>query len=144
MPANLPTKGRSTGMVTPISHMGGFSFLVFLNPWASILKFFMVFCRGCVSMGAVGAMAPTNFPKDVFGTHEISNSIYIGTSFVIDWHLWNFLVTLEWHPRSQIPNALSDTVVANSNVTLVHTLVDILCCTASFKQKVLTSYAGTT
>ena len=26
--------------------MGGFSFLVFLNPWASILKFLMVFCFG--------------------------------------------------------------------------------------------------
>ena len=33
-------------LVTPISHMGGFSFLVFLNPWASILKFWMVFCFG--------------------------------------------------------------------------------------------------
>ena len=35
-------------------------------------------------MGAVGAMAPTNFPKDTFGTHEISNSMYIGTSYLID------------------------------------------------------------
>ena len=36
--------------------------------------------RGCVSMGAVGAMAPTNLQKDMFGTHEISNSMHI------DWH----------------------------------------------------------
>ena len=58
-------------------------------------------------MGAVGAMAPTNFQKDAFGTHEISDSMYIGTSYLIDWHPQNFLVTLEWHPRSQIPNARS-------------------------------------
>ena len=37
-------------------------------------------------MGAVGAMAPTNFTKDTIGTHEISNSIYIGTSYLIDCH----------------------------------------------------------
>ena len=36
-------------------------------------------------MGAVGAMAPTNFKKDAFGTHEISNSMYIGTIYLIDW-----------------------------------------------------------
>ena len=58
-------------------------------------------------MGAVGAMASTNFPKDTFGTHEISNSMYIGTSYLIDWHPQNFLVSIEWHPRSQIPNAPS-------------------------------------
>ena len=49
MPADLPTKGRSasTGkLVTPIFHVGGFSFFVFLNPWASILKLWMVFCFG--------------------------------------------------------------------------------------------------
>ena len=63
--------------------------------------------RGCVSMGAVGAMAPTNFQKDAFGTHEILNSMYIGTSYLIDWHPWNFTVTIEWHPRPQIPNAPS-------------------------------------
>ena len=42
VPANLPLVGRSSGMVqlvTPIYRVGGFSFLVFLNPWASILKF---------------------------------------------------------------------------------------------------------
>ena len=47
MPANLPTKGRSasTGqLVSPIFCVGGFSFLVFLKPWASILKVWMVFC----------------------------------------------------------------------------------------------------
>ena len=27
--------------------------------------------RGCISMGAVGAMAPTNFERVAFGTHEI-------------------------------------------------------------------------
>ena len=49
MPTDLPTKRRSAGMgylVTPISRMGGFYFLVFLNPWALILKFWMVFCFG--------------------------------------------------------------------------------------------------
>ena len=39
--------------------------------------------RGCVSMGARGAMAPTNFEKDAFGTHdgthEILKSPYNGT-----------------------------------------------------------------
>ena len=63
--------------------------------------------RGCSSLGAVGAMAPTNFQKDAFGTHEISNFMYIATSYLIDWHPWNFLVTLERHSRSQIPNAYS-------------------------------------
>ena len=29
----------------------------------------------------------TNFTKDTIGTHEISNSMYIGTSYRIDWHL---------------------------------------------------------
>ena len=42
-------------------------------------------------MGAMGAMAPTNFEKDAFGTHEILNSVYIGYSFVIDWHPPNTL-----------------------------------------------------
>ena len=46
----------------------------------------ILFCRGCVSMGAVGAMALTNFLEDAFGTHEISDSMYIGTSYLIDWH----------------------------------------------------------
>ena len=58
-------------------------------------------------MGAVGAMAPTNFQKDAFGTHEILNSMYIGTSFLIDWHPSNFLVTIEWHLCSHIANAPS-------------------------------------
>ena len=42
MPANLPTMGRSAStawLVTPISRVGGFSFFVFLNPWASTMKF---------------------------------------------------------------------------------------------------------
>ena len=34
-------------------------------------------------MGAVGAMAPTNFQKDAFGTHEILNSMYISKSYLI-------------------------------------------------------------
>ena len=58
-------------------------------------------------MGAVGAMAPTNFQKDAFGTHEILNSMYIGTSFLIDWHPSNFLVTIECHRRSHIAKAPS-------------------------------------
>ena len=59
-------------------------------------------------MGAVGAIAPTNFQKDAFGTHEISNFMNIGSSFLIDWHPWNFLATIEWHLRSQNPNAPSE------------------------------------
>ena len=58
-------------------------------------------------MGAVGAMAPMNFQKDVFGTNEISNSMYISASYLIDWHSLNFFVAIERHPRSQIPNAPS-------------------------------------
>ena len=58
-------------------------------------------------MGALGAMAPMNFQKDAFGTHEILNSMYIGTSFLIDWHPSNFLVTIEWYLRSHIANAPS-------------------------------------
>ena len=58
-------------------------------------------------MGAVGSMAPTNFQKDAFDTHEILTSMYLGTSFLIDWHPSNFLVTIEWHPRSHIANAPS-------------------------------------
>ena len=46
--------------------------------------------RGCVSMGAVGAMAPTNFQKDAFGTDEISNSMYICNSYLIDCTHENF------------------------------------------------------
>ena len=67
-------------------------------------------------MGAVGAMAPTNFQKDAFGTHEILNSMYIGTSYLIDWHPWNFTVTIEWHPRPQIPNAPSAIHFYNANI----------------------------
>ena len=63
--------------------------------------------RECVSMGAVGAMAPMNFQKDVFGTHETLKSMYSVTICLIDWHPGNFLVTIEWHPCSQIPNAPS-------------------------------------
>ena len=51
----------------------------------------------------MGSMAPTNFQEDTFGTHEISNSTYIGISYLTD----NFPVTIEWHTRSQIPNAPS-------------------------------------
>ena len=64
-------------------------------------------------MGAVGALAPMNFQKDALGTHEILNSMYIGTSYLIDWHPWNFTVTIEWHPRPQIPNAPSESHGAN-------------------------------
>ena len=35
-------------------------------------------------MDAVGAMTPAKFQKDEFGTHEISNSMYIGTRYLID------------------------------------------------------------
>ena len=59
-------------------------------------------------MGAVGAMAPTNFKMDALGTREISNSMYIGTSYLTYWHPGHFLVTIEWHPRSQIPKAASE------------------------------------
>ena len=55
-------------------------------------------------MGAVDAMAPTNFQNDMFGTHEISNSMNIGTSFLIDFGTHEIFMS-EWHPRSQIPNA---------------------------------------
>ena len=65
------------------------------------------FCRRCVSMGAVGAMAPMNLTKDAIGTHEILNSMYIGTSYLIDWHPWNLLVIIEWHPHFRIPNTPS-------------------------------------
>ena len=54
-------------------------------------------------MGAVGAMAPTNFQKDAFGTHEISNSMYINNTLRLV--PIKFLFTLEWHPPSQIPKA---------------------------------------
>ena len=39
------SRNRNT-RVTSISHVGGFSFFVFLNPWASIVKFWIVFCLG--------------------------------------------------------------------------------------------------
>ena len=43
----VQTMVRSAGtgqLVTPTSHVGGFSFFVFLNPWASILKDIRVWC----------------------------------------------------------------------------------------------------
>ena len=58
-------------------------------------------------MGAMGAMEPRNFQKDAFGTHKISNSMYIGTIYLIDWHPWNSLVPIEWHLHSQIANVPS-------------------------------------
>ena len=62
-------------------------------------------------MGAVGAMAPTNFQKDTIGTHEISKSMYIATSYFFDCHPQSFLVTIEWHPCSPIPNAPSESLI---------------------------------
>ena len=70
MPDDLPTKGRLAGtgwLVTPISGVGGFSILVFLNLWASILKFWMVLgfgnyflfksiLAGCVMLYACGLL----------------------------------------------------------------------------------------
>ena len=44
-------------------------------------------------MGARGAMAPTNFDKDVFGTHD-------GTHEILE-------SPYNWHPRYQISNAPS-------------------------------------
>ena len=45
------------------------------------IKRTVVLCnRGCVSMGATGAMAPMNFQRDAFGTHEILKSVFIGSS----------------------------------------------------------------
>ena len=43
-PAKQGQIGQHWSVCNSNFHMGGFSFLVFLNPWASILKFSMVFC----------------------------------------------------------------------------------------------------
>ena len=69
----------------------------------TITKFrstFLIKYRGCVSMGAMGAMAPTNFQRVAFGTHEFLMSMHYGTYAF-------FCVTIIWHPHSQFPNAPS-------------------------------------
>ena len=57
-----------------------------------------LYYRGFVIMGARGAMAPMNFQRVAFGTHEIWMSKHYGTLEIL-------CVTMSWHPRSQIPNA---------------------------------------
>ena len=37
-------------------------------------------------MGATGAMAPTNFPRDAFDTHEICKYMYMAPARLTDWH----------------------------------------------------------
>ena len=82
----LTSAGRSAnhGQIGPhwlggnfISHVGGFSFFVFLNPWTLVVKFWIVVCLGkdfLVKSSLVGCALKFHFYKkeenEIFGTKK--------------------------------------------------------------------------
>ena len=71
-------------------------------------------------MGAVGAMAPTNFERVTFGTHEISQFLHtkmcIGTHGIFESiHIGTHVLKFQTHPLFEYFQITGFTLVKNEN-----------------------------